>query len=129
MRFSIILLSFVISCSAAAQGVWSPLAHGVSIKYITEDRGPLRYATPIDIPLPKYDFELVRANLQGTVDIKFTIDADGAVRDIVIAQSTLNEFAAAVKDSVSKWKFKPVKKEPSQSGIIECRFVFATFEE
>jgi protein TonB len=65
----------------------------------------------VDVP-PKYTPEAARAKIQGTVQIRITILADGSVTDPVIMQSLdrvfgLDDNALA---AVRQWKFKPATR-------------------
>jgi len=57
---------------------------------------------------PKYPRAAERRNLSGYVDIVFTVDIDGTVKDIQIIGSEPGEtFVNAATDAVEDWKFEP----------------------
>lgn len=44
---------------------------------------------------------------RGEVELKFTIDAQGAVKDIKVLKATSDNFAREAIDAVTDWKFEP----------------------
>ncbi|MGB5492102.1 MAG: energy transducer TonB, partial [Woeseiaceae bacterium] len=58
---------------------------------------------------PKYPRAAQRRNLSGWVDIIFTVDRAGLVKDIAIRDSQPGEtFIASATRAVEKWEFEPV---------------------
>lgn len=58
---------------------------------------------------PKYPRAAQRRNLSGWVDIVFTVDRGGLVKDVEIRNSEPGEtFVASAKKAVEKWEFEPV---------------------
>lgn len=123
----------VVGClfaSANAQGILSTLYHLVRVDYILEDQRELRFARPVDLSLPRYDFDLVRAGIEGSAIVRFRLDAEGRVTHLMIARQSQSEFGEAARDAVAKWRFSPAKKDdPSPSGQIECKFSFVCHDE
>jgi protein TonB len=59
---------------------------------------------------PQYPFEMRRQGISGEVTIEFIVDTTGAVNGAFAVKSTHREFEANAVSAVSKWKFKPGKK-------------------
>jgi protein TonB len=59
---------------------------------------------------PTYPFEMRRAGISGDVLVDFIVDTDGDVRNATAVHSSQREFEAAAIQAVSKWKFKPGRK-------------------
>jgi periplasmic protein TonB len=59
---------------------------------------------------PSYPFEMRRAGISGEVLVDFIVDTNGDVRNAFAAHSSQREFEAAAVLAVSKWKFKPGRK-------------------
>lgn len=76
---------------------------------------------------PKYPRAAQRRNLSGWVDVVFTVDTDGTVKDIAATNSEPGEtFVKAATRAVEKWIFEPV----IQDGIavekrVGVRMMFA----
>ncbi len=59
---------------------------------------------------PQYPFEMRRAGISGEVLVDFIVDTNGDVRNAFSAHSSQREFENAAVQAVSKWKFKPGRK-------------------
>jgi periplasmic protein TonB len=59
---------------------------------------------------PQYPFEMRRAGISGDVLVDFIVDTSGDVRNAFAAHSSQREFEAAAIQAVSKWKFRPGRK-------------------
>ena len=59
---------------------------------------------------PTYPFEMRRAGISGDVLVDFIVDTDGNVRNATSVHSSQREFESAAVQAVSKWKFKPGRK-------------------
>jgi protein TonB len=59
---------------------------------------------------PSYPFEMRRAGISGDVLVDFIVDTNGDVRNASAVHSSQREFEAAAVQAVSKWKFKPGRK-------------------
>jgi len=58
---------------------------------------------------PKYPRSAQRRNLSGWVDVVFTVDTTGLVKNVEVRDSEPGEtFAAAATRAVEKWEFEPV---------------------
>jgi protein TonB len=51
-----------------------------------------------------------RAGISGEVVVDFIVDTNGEVRNAYAAHSSQREFEAAAVQAVSKWKFRPGRK-------------------
>lgn len=61
---------------------------------------------------PKYPRAAERRNLSGWVDVVFTVDTDGLVKDVEVRGSEPGEtFVAAAVRAVEKWQFEPVVED------------------
>jgi protein TonB len=57
---------------------------------------------------PQYPSNAARSNIEGWVQLRFTITAAGTVRDpIVVDASPKGYFEAAALNAVSRWKYQP----------------------
>lgn len=59
---------------------------------------------------PQYPFEMRQAGISGTVRVDFIVDTNGNVRDVFAIASSQSEFEAAAVQAVSKWRFRPGRK-------------------
>jgi periplasmic protein TonB len=59
---------------------------------------------------PQYPFEMRRAGISGDVLVDFIVDTNGDVRNAFSAHSSQREFEVSAVQAVSKWKFKPGRK-------------------
>jgi len=59
---------------------------------------------------PQYPFEMRRAGISGDVLVDFIVDTNGDVRNAFSAHSSQREFETSAVQAVSKWKFKPGRK-------------------
>jgi protein TonB len=59
---------------------------------------------------PQYPFEMRRAGISGEVLVDFIVDTNGDVRNAFAAHSSQREFESAAVAAVSKWKFRPGRK-------------------
>lgn len=59
---------------------------------------------------PTYPLEMSRAGINGEVIVGFIVDAEGNVQDPYILSSTHREFEAEALRAISRWKFKPGRK-------------------
>ena len=58
---------------------------------------------------PKYPRGAQRRNLQGYVDVVFTVTLDGTVSDVEVIDSKPGEtFVRAATNAVEDWEFEPV---------------------
>ncbi|MGB5334146.1 MAG: energy transducer TonB, partial [Woeseiaceae bacterium] len=58
---------------------------------------------------PKYPRAAERRNLSGWVDVIFTVDKAGEVKDVIVRESEPGEtFVDSAVRAVEKWRFEPV---------------------
>ena len=55
-------------------------------------------------------FEMRRAGIAGEVLVEFLVDTEGDVQNAFSAKSSQKEFESAAVQAVSKWKFRPGRK-------------------
>lgn len=76
---------------------------------------------------PVYPREAQRSGTEGWVQVEFTIAADGSTRDLQVLDSAPEQvFDKAALDSVSKWRFEPIRKNGApvaQRAVLQVRFV------
>ncbi len=69
------------------------------------------------VPIPKYQakpvypVELKRSHSEGMVLVDFIVDAEGNVRNAAAAHSSNRGFEESAVAAVSRWKFKPGRKD------------------
>ena len=59
---------------------------------------------------PSYPFEMRRQGISGEVLVDFIVDTNGDVRNASAVHSTQREFEANAVQAVSRWKFRPGRK-------------------
>ena len=58
---------------------------------------------------PKYPYSAERRGISGWVDLVFTVDIDGTVRDVVVRNADpADVFDNAAISAVEDWEFEPV---------------------
>jgi protein TonB len=76
---------------------------------------------------PVYPKDAQRAGTEGWVQVEFTISADGSTKDLQVRDSAPKQvFDKAALDSVSKWRFEPVRKNGApvaQRAVLQLKFV------
>ena len=76
---------------------------------------------------PRYPIESRRKHEQGTVVLSLTLGVDGAVENLVIAQSSgSSRLDAAARDAVRTWRWKPTIRDGRPvrvKGVVEIPFV------
>lgn len=76
---------------------------------------------------PVYPREAQRAGTEGWVQVEFTIAPDGTTQDLQVRDSAPKLiFDDAALDSVSKWRFEPIRKNGApvaQRAVLQVRFV------
>jgi protein TonB len=71
---------------------------------------------------PNYPMVALSRRVQGTVDLQFTIRADGSTSDItIVGAQPVGVFEQAAIDAVRKWRYKPVKRDgqPTEARVQE----------
>jgi protein TonB len=59
---------------------------------------------------PIYPYEMRQNGIKGEVNVGFIVDVNGDVRDAYVINSTHREFEAPAVQAVSKWKFRPGRR-------------------
>jgi len=59
---------------------------------------------------PVFPADMRRRGISGEVNIRFIVDPDGNVRDPEVVSATNFEFQVAALQAVSKWKFRPGRR-------------------
>lgn len=76
---------------------------------------------------PVYPRDAQRAGTEGWVQVEFTIASDGSTQDLQVRDSAPKQvFDKAALDSVSKWRFEPIRKNGApvaQRAVLQVRFV------
>jgi protein TonB len=75
--------------------------------YTKVDENPV----PVKTPPPRYPDSLKREGVSGVVAVTIVIDETGAVSSTAVAKSSHPDFERPAMEAVSKWKFKPAKKD------------------
>jgi protein TonB len=60
---------------------------------------------------PEYPYEMKREGIEGEVVVDFIVDPSGAVRNASAASSSPRAFEEAACRAVSRWKFRPGRKD------------------
>jgi len=64
-----------------------------------------------------YPAELKQQGVTGQVIVELVVDLDGSVRDPVVKSSTRPEFELPALQAVSKWKYKPGRKNKEKVNV------------
>jgi TonB family protein len=76
---------------------------------------------------PVYPRDAQRNNVQGWVDVEFTIAPDGTTQDLIVrAAEPADIFEKAALESVQRWRFEPILRNgvaSSQRASLRVRFV------
>jgi periplasmic protein TonB len=75
--------------------------------YTKVDENPV----PVKTPPPRYPDSLRRDGVSGVVAVTVVIDETGAVISSVVAKSSHPDFEKPALEAITKWKFKPGKKD------------------
>ena len=79
---------------------------------------------------PQYPFEMRRAGIAGEVVVDFIVDSNGDVQNAYALKSSQREFESAAVAAVSKWKFKPGRKNARNVNThMQVPIVFTLNEE
>lgn len=83
---------------------------------------------PIFRMAPKYPTKAAQDGLEGWVELEFTIDASGAVKDIRVTNSEPKRvFDREARKALQKWKYKPLVAEgqpieqPNRMVVLEFK--------
>jgi len=81
--------------------------------------------------MPEHPWELVRAGIAGSVDIRIAVEANGRVKSVAIIGSSMKEFEAPTLAAVQSWRFlvfRPPGKSEEEVATLACKIQFA-FDE
>lgn len=75
---------------------------------------------------PQYPFEMRNAGIEGEVAVEFIVDTNGNVRNPFVVRSTHREFEDAALQAISKWRFRPGRKDGRivNAGRVQQLFTF-----
>ncbi|MBN2232735.1 MAG: TonB family protein [Deltaproteobacteria bacterium] len=75
---------------------------------------------------PVYPFAARRRGIEGQVEVRFVVDAAGAVRDIFIVNAEPpGIFEDAVRRTLSRWRFKPgMRRGEAVATLVQTAIVF-----
>ncbi|MBK8858252.1 MAG: energy transducer TonB [Opitutaceae bacterium] len=75
---------------------------------------------------PQYPFEMRNAGIEGEVAVEFIVDMNGNVRNPFVVRSTHREFEDAALQAISKWRFRPGRKDGRivNAGRVQQLFTF-----
>jgi TonB family protein len=118
--------------NSVAQGYTPTYDHSIAVLELApEERGKGR-ALPISLPLPPYPAEMLRAHIRGEATIRFLIQEDGTVTDVSVVSTTQREFGDPVKESATRWRFRPLDQRGVPVAVrvwMKCRVVFKIEED
>ena len=85
--------------------------------------------TRVRSPQPDYPIDAARKKIEGWVDLEFTVNVDGSVRDTVIRNAQpAGVFDHAASAALAQWRFAPVlrdNKPVEQRAKIRVRFTLS----
>lgn len=87
---------------------WDP--PGPSVRIFNPDMLDQK-PVPIHQAKPVYPYDMRQKGTTGRVTVDFIVDPDGNVRNASAVKSSDPEFEASAVSAVSKWKFKPGRKD------------------
>lgn len=73
--------------------------------------GALEPPVPVRTVSPKYPTEQKRDGVSGLVTINCVIDEKGNVTEPTVLKTTHPAFSEPALEALSKWKFKPAKRD------------------
>ena len=69
---------------------------------------------------PQFPLNLMRTLRRGTVQVRFTVLADGSVSEPEVLSSTNARLNPAAVSAISQWRFQPIAR--AQTGAVELGF-------
>ena len=82
---------------------------------------------PVDVPLvpvaqsaPQFPLNLMRTLRKGSVQVRFTVQADGSVAEPEVLSTTNVRLNAAAMAAIGQWRFQPISR--AQTGAVELGF-------
>lgn len=101
----------------------------VVLASVSEASGSARDLTPAaPYTIPGYPAPLLQAGVEGFVDVRLGILADGSVKDAHVLKSTEKDFEDPVLVAVKTWQFPKLRREKSAADHdvdIVCRIRFS----
>jgi len=75
---------------------------------------------------PRYPMRAAQRRLEGYVIVEFVVTTSGAVKDVVVVESTSELFEAAAIEAARKFKYKPrmVDGQPIEVSGVQNRITF-----
>ena len=73
----------------------------------TEKQGDLLAPVVTHAVAPGYPLELMRENVQGTVELSAVIQSDGSVGDVRVLNEVDDRLEAYARDAILRWRFLP----------------------
>jgi len=75
---------------------------------------------------PRYPTAAQRAGIEGWVEVDFTVDADGRVRDAKVARAQPRHvFDHSALDAVNRWRFRPAMRNgKAVAAVVRRRILF-----
>ena len=76
---------------------------------------------------PQYPPQAARQNLEGWVQVRFTISTAGSIKDAVVVKSSHSLFERSALTAVNKWKYQPqlrggeATEAPGQQVVVRFR--------
>lgn len=101
------LIRFITTLVIVTLAGFTSLAKADDTVYTKVDENPV----PVKTPPPRYPDSLKREGVSGVVAVTIVIDETGTVASTAVAKSSHPDFERPALDAVSKWKFKPAKKD------------------
>ncbi len=92
-------------------------AGGKTAPVLKIENTPTQYEKPDTPPEPRsrpppiYPAALKTLGVEGSVDVEFIVDRNGAVREPTVIRSTHKDFEAAALAAVAQWKFTPGRRQ------------------
>ena len=86
---------------------------------VSEASGSSRDLTPtMPYSIPEYPVPLLQAGVEGFVDVRLGIRADGSVKDEAILKSTETDFESPVLSAVKTWQFPQLRRAKSDERFL-----------
>jgi len=104
-------------------GIDTPIGPGAAMDLRDCDHGPIAIATPVK----GYPVAAARAGTEGSVLVRFTVGATGAVTDaVVLSAEPSRVFDGHALDSVRRWRFRPAASACEAVAVrMEQRIAYA----
>lgn len=67
---------------------------------------------------PAYPAKMRQASIEGAVQIAYIVNAKGRTEEVQVVKATDASFGEACVEAVSKWRFKPGKKDGKAVRVL-----------